>query len=1027
MTARQSHGREPSARAWRGTWLPAVLYLVALVALVACIVWVAMTQYHSDLARSEERLTSKGELAAEWMLSMFAASEQTLVGLSQLFDAPDQSRVLEQSVEVSTFLRRRSDSLDFVDELLLASPDGHVNHASSPNMGPSFSVADTDVYRFLIEHPRQGGVLSTLYWSDRAVGYRILHLLRIRDSSGALTGLAIGRIDPEILAQRLMELDLVEGESIALVDANGGLIARRPAISLRVGEAVPSDDEHSRLSLKDERSAFEKVSSLDGERRLFVANRVGSRPFWVVVGQSKRTILAGWTQRVWALVVAGMLVALLGWLLLRYFVAQRVIGDRLRREVHERRLAQQDTQSREARLQALIGSMQDLVFVIDGDGRFTYVHASDESQLLAPPEQLMGRHFRSVLPDDVAERADTALDRLGKTRQPQRLDYRLELGDEPRYFSALFSPLADQDNGLDGVLAVVRDVTEERKQQAELSISAMAFETHLGMMITDEQGAILRVNKTFTQITGYSESEIRGRNPRVLSSGRHDASFYRRLWMAVVEKGSWQGEVWNRRKNGEVYPQWLTISGVLDEHGRRTHLVATLSDMTESKAAEREIHQLAFYDPLTGLPNRRLMLERLNDAMVASQSNGRFGAMLFIDLDNFKRVNDALGHYCGDKLLQTVANRFQAVLRDRDTLARLGGDEFVVLVRDLGTHADDVVEVAETIARKLLDTLERSCELGEASVSVTASVGITLFRDGVTTLDELLQQADMALFQAKSLGRNVASFFDPELQARLKARTRLEADLSQALERGELFLVYQRQVDDEERLTGAEALLRWRHPELGLVPPPEFITLAEESRLISRIGLWVLEQACQRLVEWEKDPARAVLSLSVNVSPKQFREPGFVEEVEAILKQTKAPPARLKLEVTETLFVEDRDDIRVTMLRLKALGVTFALDDFGTGYSSLSYLKRLPLDQIKIDQSFVRDVLDNTTSSAIVASTITLAHSLNLEVIAEGVETEAQRIWLIEHGCTAFQGYLFGRPDVDGVDSFFRDRDPGIV
>ena len=672
------------------------------------------------------------------------------------------------------------------------------------------------------------------------------------------------------------------------------------------------------------------------------------------------------------------------------------------------------------RLQALIGSIQDMIFVFDGRGRFVYVHAADPDQLLEDADDLLQRHYRDVLPDVVTRQLDQALAELQATGEPVETEYRLTLAEMPRDFHVILSPLTEGDEGVNGVLAVVREVTQSRAAEAQLRIAAMAFETHLGMIITDAQARILKVNTTFTGITGYTEEEVLGRNPSLLSSGRHDDAFYGHLWEEVREKGSWQGEIWNRRKNGEVFPEWLTISAVHNEAGELTHFVATFNDLTERKAAEAEIHQLAFYDPLTGLPNRRLMMDRLEGALKDSYRSGQFGALLYIDLDNFKQVNDTLGHHAGDQLLQQIASRLDGMLPASDTLARLGGDEFAVLLHDLGRDQPRVATVTERIAHKLLGVLQAPMCLAGNSVTMTASIGVTLYRDHGTTLDEILQQADMALFQAKQAGRDTLRFFDPAMQAQLHARARLEADLRHALAHGEFLLHYQPQVDAERRMIGVEALLRWQHPARGMISPGEFIPLAEDNRLIVPIGDWVLETACRQLVAWAADPAMADLSISVNVSPQQVREAQFVEGVLATLSRIGADPARLKLEVTESLFLEDRDEARETMRRLREHGVTFSLDDFGTGYSSLSYLKRLPLDQLKIDQSFVRDLLEDKASAAIVASTIALSKRLHLAVIAEGVETEAQRSWLVAHGCHTFQGYLFGRPVP--VDALPRDR-----
>ncbi|WP_250148103.1 putative bifunctional diguanylate cyclase/phosphodiesterase [Halomonas jincaotanensis] len=449
------------------------------------------------------------------------------------------------------------------------------------------------------------------------------------------------------------------------------------------------------------------------------------------------------------------------------------------------------------------------------------------------------------------------------------------------------------------------------------------------------------------------------------------------------------------------------------EQARRTlqqQYKATLDGIAERKVAEDEIRRLAFFDPLTGLPNRRLLLDRLEVALKDSCRSGQLGALLIIDLDNFKQINDTRGHFRGDQLLRQIADTFDAVLRDTDSLARLGGDEFAVLLQGIGPDEESVAHVSHLVAYKLLGVLETAFPLGDEALRVTGSIGITLFRDRGITIDEVLQQADMAQYQAKVAGRNTLRFFDPTLHARLQARARLETDLRQALPRDEFRLHYQVQVNAAGETVGAEALLRWQHPERGMVLPGVFIPLAEENRLILPIGDWVLETACAQLVAWAGDPSTSALTISVNVSPRQFREADFVERVMMVLERTGAPADHLKLEITESLLLEARDNAREKMLRLKERGVIFSLDDFGTGYSSLSYLKRLPLTQLKIDQAFVHDLLEDDTSAAIVASTITLSNSLQLEVIAEGVEGAAQRDWLVEHGCLAFQGNFFGRP-----------------
>lgn len=557
----------------------------------------------------------------------------------------------------------------------------------------------------------------------------------------------------------------------------------------------------------------------------------------------------------------------------------------------------------------------------------------------------------------------------------------------------------------------LRQRIEEREQaRAEAQVAAAAFQAHLGILITDPQGIILKVNETFSRITGYSEAEIVGNNPRMFSSGLQNAAFYRRLWKRVIQTGNWEGEIWNQRKNGELFPEWLTISAVYSVEGNLTHYVATMSDISERKAAEQEIHQLAFYDPLTGLANRRLFMDRMGTALKELQRHQRCGALLLIDIDNFKQINDTLGHYAGDQVLQSVARRMGQMLRDTDTLARLGSDEFAVLIEGVDSNYAQTTRLAERIARKLLATLNEPITLAEESITVTGSIGIAIMVSNEYGVDDYLQQVDMALFQAKSNGRHGVCFFDPSMQAALLAHVKLEADLRQAQASQQWQLYYQPQVDHHGVITGVEALLRWHHPERGMVSPGDFIPLLESNELINDVGEWVLEDACYQLARWAQHPRLSKLTISVNISPLQFRDEQFLARVEGVFARTQAPLQRLKLEVTESLFVEARDDAREKMLALKAQGVRFSLDDFGTGYSSLAYLAQLPLDQLKIDQSFVQQVLESQANAAIVESTIALAESLNLEVIAEGVETKEQQAWLLAHECHAYQGYLFGRP-----------------
>ncbi len=580
-------------------------------------------------------------------------------------------------------------------------------------------------------------------------------------------------------------------------------------------------------------------------------------------------------------------------------------------------------------------------------------------------------------------------------------------------------------DGRKHIWSIVEDIADRKRIETDLRIAACAFDAQVGIIVTDVHGVILRANEAFCATTGYSAGELVGQTPRLFKSGRHDANFYAALWRSLGQAGVWQGEIWDRRKNGEVYPKWMTISAVKDDNGVTTHYVSTHSDISERKAADEEIKHLAFYDPLTQLPNRRLLLDRLHQALATSRRIARHGAVLFIDLDDFKILNDTLGHDQGDLLLQQVAERLSSCVREGDTVARLGGDEFVVMLENLSEGIDEAAAQVEVVGGKIVAALNAAYLLGGHEHHGTASIGVTLFGARQETMEELLKQADLAMYQAKASGRNALRFFDPRMQAAVNARVGLEKDLRRAVREDQFVLDYQAQVDSEGRVLGAEALVRWRHPERGLVSPDDFIPLAEETGLILPLGQWVLETACRQLVAWVGRPEADGLTLAVNVSVRQLRQRDFVAQVLAVLERTGADPRRLKLELTESLLLDNAEDTIAKMAALKEMGVGFALDDFGTGFSSLSYLKRLPLEKLKIDRSFIRDVLTDSNDAAIAKTIVALARSLGLATIAEGVETEAQRDFLADAGCHSYQGFLFSRPLTIGeFESFLARRGP---
>ncbi|HSV50609.1 MAG TPA: EAL domain-containing protein [Burkholderiaceae bacterium] len=563
------------------------------------------------------------------------------------------------------------------------------------------------------------------------------------------------------------------------------------------------------------------------------------------------------------------------------------------------------------------------------------------------------------------------------------------------------------------------DVTSYLETQSALRESEARFRSLTELMTDwywelDAQGQFMRSEASgtaqrgvlFRQTLGKAAQEAVGQTVRATQE----------QWQ------EWDARIASRREFRDfVFPvesadtpglRYFSMSGlpVFDEQGVFSGYRGTGRDITAQKLAEAEIERLAFYDVLCGLPNRRLLMNRLAQALAASARSGQHGALLFIDLDNFKDLNDTLGHDMGDTLLGQVAKRLVGCVRESDTVARFGGDEFVVMLEDLNAGLDEAVGQVEAAARKILQALNRPYDLDGREHHSTPSIGITVFNNHEQSVDELIKRADVAMYQAKAAGRNTLRFFDPQMQSAVADRSALEADLRQGLLRGELRLYYQPVVDEQMRVIGAEALVRWQHPLRGMVSPAQFIPMAEQSGLILPLGQWVLQTACRQLAAWARSPQTAGIALSVNVSARQFRQPDFVAQVLAVLAQSGASAQRLTLELTESLLLSDVKDVIAKMNDLKAHGIGFALDDFGTGYSSLAYLKRLPLDQLKIDQSFVGDVLTNANDAAIARTILALAHSLDLGVVAEGVETEGQRAFLLRNGCKAFQGYLFGKP-----------------
>ena len=669
----------------------------------------------------------------------------------------------------------------------------------------------------------------------------------------------------------------------------------------------------------------------------------------------------------------------------------------------------------------LIENMSEGALTLNADGIIIYANGQVAELLKVPLEKVIGSTINAwIAPNDLLAFEDL-VSRNGEKNNRQELHLVASDGSlVPISFSTSYPILVGMKDSICLLATDLTEINTYKRNEQELSIAAIAFNSYAGIVVADSNRKIIRANDAYTKITGYTFDEIKGTELNVLGSDGQDVDSYNSILEAINQSGLWEGEVWSKRKSGEAFLTFVTINAVKDKNGSITHYVAASHDITQSNAAKEKIQNLAFYDQLTQLPNRRLLLDRLKVAKITSQRNGQEGAIFFLDLDHFKKVNDSLGHEMGDLLLQQVAKRLTSCVRESDTVARFGGDEFVLMLEGLGEYPIVAAARAEVIARKIIEELSRNYQLSTHEYHITPSIGITLFNQHQADIEALLGEADIAMYQAKQEGRNTLRFFSREMQDAINTKIAVEKDLRKALDEQQFQLYYQIQVDSNLHPFGAEALIRWVHPDRGLVCPIQFIALAEELGLIDAIGLWVLETACAQLRLWQGDVLTRDLELSINVSAKQFRQPNFTEQVKGIVDRQGINPKLLKLEITESILFENIDAAIDCMNKLKEYGIQFALDDFGTGYSSLQYLNRLPLSQLKIDQSFIGNILKGRNLT-IVKTIISMSKTLDMGVIAEGVETDEQQQILQNNGCFYYQGYLFSKPvPIDQFETLLR-------
>jgi len=684
---------------------------------------------------------------------------------------------------------------------------------------------------------------------------------------------------------------------------------------------------------------------------------------------------------------------------------------RLLAEVHERERAEAALRESEARYRALADNGRALIWMTDRSGDAEYFNRpwlAFSGRALA----LERGHgwLDGVHPDDVPQCREILRGAAERQEKFSSLWRQRRHDGIHRWLACEGTPRFDADGNFAGFVGHCLDITEHRAAEAHQQLAAQVFETMSeAVMVTDRRTCIERVNAAFTRITGYGEDEVRGRTPLMLSSLRHDAAFHQTMWQQLKASGVWVGEVWNRMKNGDVRPMWQQVNALRDGEGRVTHYVAVLSDLSEVRQAQALADQLAWRDALTGLGNRAHFMRQLEDALAAAGRDGGNVSVLLLDIDRFKLLNEARGLGTGDTVLVAVGAALTGAIEGEAMLARIDADEYAVLLSGLGNVREEAARVALARAERLRAALRAGVQVEGELLRLDCSIGIAMFPDATLELaSDVVQQANLAMHQAKEAGGGCVQFFEARMGERVRDRYELELELRDAIDGGQLRLYLQSQFGPQKTVVGAEALVRWEHPQRGLLSPASFVPVAEASKLIAALDCWVLGEACRLLARLDAE-GRA-LSISVNISPQHFQQPDFVEQVLAILRESGADGNHLVLEVTENLVIGDIEGVVAHMLRLQEHGIRFSLDDFGTGYSSLLHLKRLPIHEIKIDRSFVRDVTVDADDAAVVDTILAVARHMQLQVVAEGVETEAQAEFLDSRFPVVHQGYLYARP-----------------
>jgi len=901
--------------------------------------------------------------------------------------------------EFRNFMQRQQARLPEVTGLRLVDDAGRLILAADGAGASGVSSPDSCVHRL----EKAAGDLLIGGLAPTADGRRRIVSLsrRVEDREGRFVAIVCADLSVEHLVSSFKALELGPGAAASMRDSEWRIVARYPMMTAKegvTGAPVMSPPVRELMAAGQMAGTYRVKSVLDGTERTYSFRRIGPYPLYVTVGVATQDYLAEWKEN---------LVKLVAWqflFLLFTLAASRLVLILWRSQ----RVALNSLHTSEERFRYALESAPIGMAVVSLGGELLQVNQALCRIVDRERQDLKRQNLKDLIhPMDLGN-AVANMERLiaGETDSCQQ-ELRYVSADGRLVWMQLTESIVRDAAGTPLHFVVqIEDISGRRHAAEQLALSAKVFEdSGECIVITDDGERILSVNKAFTRATGYEAEEVLGKTPRVMASGRQDAEFYRKLWRTVQESGYWAGEVWDKRKNGEIYPKWLSISAVRNAANRITNYIGIFSDITERKKVEAHIEFLAYHDALTELPNRLLARDHLELAIAYSGRSGHKTAVLFLDLDNFKTINDSLGHPVGDALLKAVAKRLCDCTRDTDTVSRQGGDEFLIILADM----PDTDAIA-TAAEKVLASLAATFHIDGHEIATSLSIGVAVFPDDGRDIDTLLKLADTAMYHAKEAGRNAYRFYAEHMNAHAIERQRIHVGLLRSLERNELVLHYQPQIDlVSGRVIGAEALIRWNSPEHGLLPPGAFIPVAEESGLIVPIGDWVLREACRQSMVW-RAAGLTDLVMAVNVSAIQFKRGDLERSVLGALEDSGLPPQFLELELTESILIQDTDKVLDTVGRLKAHGLMMSIDDFGTGYSSLSYLKRFNVDKLKIDRSFVSDMIRNPHDATIVRAIIQLARSFNLRTIAEGVEDEHLVSFLRLQYCDEAQGFHFARP-----------------